>query len=295
MWSNLLILHSNDKNRDRESFPDLAHWKTCMRTLYIGDVRIFDISQAQFSPYYKVYIGYEAYKLLLEIVSGIRSRLLGETEVLAQFKEVLKNQALPQNSLGDYLKKLRDQIIEDSRKIRSGHLRFLGDQSYGGLANRYLKTSKDVALLGTGNLAVKVLPWLLEKNRRVTIIGRNLEKLQEVAGKYPVHILHLDKFVPVGEQAIVIAAPISVQNMIPSFKENTIVVDFREDDKKDIFPSSINYISFESMLNSLKAQEERNKELRKKLEIVVSEIAEERENESQNFIYGWEDIPCLSY
>ena len=293
MWSNLLILHSNDKNRDRESFSDLVHWKTCMRTLYIGDVRIFDISLTQFSKHYQTYVGYEAYKLLLEIVSGIRSRLLGETEILAQFKEVLKNESLPQNSLGDYLKKLRDQIIEDSRKIRSGHLRFLGDQSYGGLANRYLKSSEEVVLIGTGNLAIKVLPWLLGKNRKVTVVGRNPEKLQEIANKYPVDTESLDTFIPT-TQAVVIAAPISVQHMIPSLRKDTIVVDFREDDKKDQFPNSLGYISFETMLNSLKAQEERNKELRKKLEVVVSELAEERENESQNFIYGWEDIPCLS-
>ncbi|MBP9884821.1 MAG: NAD(P)-binding domain-containing protein [Leptospiraceae bacterium] len=264
-----------------------------MRTLYIGDVRIFDISLTQFSKHYQTYVGYEAYKLLLEIVSGIRSRLLGETEILAQFKEVLKNESLPQNSLGDYLKKLRDQIIEDSRKIRSGHLRFLGDQSYGGLANRYLKSSEEVVLIGTGNLAIKVLPWLLGKNRKVTVVGRNPEKLQEIANKYPVDTESLDTFIPT-TQAVVIAAPISVQHMIPSLRKDTIVVDFREDDKKDQFPNSLGYISFETMLNSLKAQEERNKELRKKLEVVVSELAEERENESQNFIYGWEDIPCLS-
>lgn len=293
MWSNLLILHSNDKHRDREEFSGLVHWKTCMRTLYIGDVRIFDISLTQFSKHYKAYVGYEAYKLLLEIVSGIRSRLLGETEILAQFKEVLRNESLPQNSLGDYLKKLRDQIIEDSRKIRSGHLRSLGDQSYGGLANRYLKSSEEVVLIGTGNLAVKVLPWLLEKNRKVTVIGRNEEKLREIAQKYPVNIDSIENFVPT-TQAVVIAAPISIQHMIPTLRKGSIVVDFREDDKNDVFPNSLNYISFESILNSLKAQEERNKELRKKLEIVVSELVEERENESHNFIYGWEDIPCLS-
>ncbi len=294
MWSNLLILHSKDKNRDRESFSGLLHWKTCMRTLYIGDVRIYDVSSALYSEHYEIYIGYDAYKLLLEIVSGIRSRLLGETEILAQFKEVLKNEVLPKNSLGDYLKKLRDQIIEDSRKIRSGHLRHLGDQSYGGLANRYLKSTKEVVLFGTGNLAIKVLPWLLEKNRKVTVVGRNLEKLKEISSKFPVQIQNINEFIPAG-QAIVIAAPISLKNIIPSLKENTIVVDFREDDKNDKFNESLNYISFESMLNSLKAQEERNKELRKKLEVVVSEIAEERENESQNFIYGWEDIPCLTF
>ena len=93
----------------------------------------------------------------------------------------------------------------------------MGDQSYGGLANRYLKSTKEVVLFGTGNLAVKVLPWLLEKNRKVTVIGRNLEKLKEIASKYPVQIQTLDAFVP-KDEAIVIAAPISLKEIIPSIK-----------------------------------------------------------------------------
>jgi hypothetical protein len=46
----------------------------------------------------------------------------------------------------------------------------------------------------------------------------------------------------------VIAAPISLKEIIPSIKENTMVVDFREDDKGDNFGNALNYISFESML-----------------------------------------------
>ncbi|HNM06359.1 MAG TPA: glutamyl-tRNA reductase, partial [Leptospiraceae bacterium] len=101
-----------------------------MRTLYIGDSRL--ISEEAVYPRlgYQVHTGYDAYSLLLEIASGIRSRLLGETEVMAQFKETFKNENLPLTALGEYARTLRDQIIEDARKIRSSHLRNLGDQSY---------------------------------------------------------------------------------------------------------------------------------------------------------------------
>lgn len=294
MWSNLLVLHSEDKGRDSESFEGLHFWKTCMRSLYVGDIRIFDVNYAKHSRHYKIYIGYDAYKVLLEIISGIRSRLLGETEVLAQFKEIFKNEALPKNALGDYLMKLRDQLIEDSRKIRSKYLRHLGDQSYGGLAHRYLKNTSEVTMIGSGQLAEKVLPWLLENNRKVKVTARNIEKLNEFSGKHKVVTEHLQEFSPAGE-AIVIAAPISISEIIPSIDRNAIIVDFRENDCQDNFSSHPNYISFAAMLNALKEQESRTQALRKTLQVVVAEIAQEREQESQNFIYCWEDVHCYAY
>ena len=290
MWSNLLILHSEDKERDLESYEGLYYWKTCMRSLYIGDIRIFDHSIASRSKYFKTYIGVEAYSLLLEIVSGIRSRLLGETEILSQFKEVFNNSSLPKNSIGEYLGKLRDQIIEDSRKIRSGHLRSLGDQSYGGLANRYLKEDKTVALIGTGNLSSKMIPWLKQNNRRVILVGRNTDKLVEFKNKFQVEIQTLDNFIP-DELALVIAAPINISTWTKGAKK---IIDFREKVLENNLKDSDTYYSFHFMLNSLKLLEERNSVLREKLKKISWDLALERENTSMNFIYGWEDLHCLA-
>ena len=143
---------------------------------YIGDILNFRSYPGAVSRHYwkKPMLDMKPYKLLLEI-GGIRSRLLGETEILAQFKEIMRNEALPKHSLGDYLKNSVTKIIEDSRKSE-GHLRFLGDQSYGGLANRYLKSTKEVVLFGTGNLAVKVLPWLLEKKQKSNSCWKKFRK-----------------------------------------------------------------------------------------------------------------------
>lgn len=294
MWANLLILHSESKYRDNEHFNGLFHWKTCMRTLYVGDLRTVPSDLTVENTSYTWYEGYEAYKLLLEIVSGIRSRLLGETEIMAQFKEAFKNEKLPRTAFGDYLYKLRDQMIEDSRKIRSKYLRNLGDQSYGGLAHRYLRNIDTVTLLGTGQLAVKLLPWLL-KGREVRVVGRNLRRLQEIAQKYPVSTQPLYSY-EMGTESLVIAAPMSVTRWIDQADDGIIVVDFRENDMNDKFPEDrLTYISFESMLNSLKENENKNRKLREKLKVVVEDITNEREFESQHFIYGWEDIPCVAY
>jgi glutamyl-tRNA reductase len=293
MWSNLIILHSESKDRDAFVFEDCFYWKTCMRTIYISDVRVFDSSALVPASGYDVYFGYEAYKLLLKVVSGIKSRLLGETEISSQFKEIFSNLNLPKNSLGEYLRNLRDQIIEDSRKIRSKYLVGLGDQSYGGMANKYLGNVKTVAIVGTGNLSHKMIPWLKENKRRVLLVGRNLEKLEMFQSKFGVEILSLENYIP-QEEAIVIAAPVRVESFFADVKSEMKLIDFREDNFNESFSANIEYKSFSAMLGSLQEQEERNANLRSKLESVVNDLSEERENSSQNFFYGWEDIPCYA-
>ncbi len=293
MWSNLIILHSESKDRDAFVFEDCFHWKTCMRTIYISDVRVFDSSALVLSSGYDVYFGYEAYKLLLKVVSGIKSRLLGETEISSQFKEVFSNLNLPKNSLGEYLRNLRDQIIEDSRKIRSKYLVGLGDQSYGGMANKYLGNVKSVAIIGTGNLSHKMIPWLKQNQRRVLLVGRNLEKLEMFQSKFGVEIRSLENYIP-EEEAIVIAAPVRLESFFKGSDSRIKLIDFREDNFNESFSANIQYKSFSAMLGSLQEQEERNANLRSKLESVVNDLSEVRENSSQNFFYGWEDIPCYA-
>lgn len=294
MWSNLVVFHSEAKDRDSIIFPGLFHWKTCMRTVYIGDERILssEYSTVRRGSYFRLN-GYEAYAELLRIVSGIKSKLLGETEVFAQFKERFKNENLPDSALGHYIARLRDQLIEDSRKIRSGYLRNLGDQSYGGIAYRYLKSSRSIAMFGSGQLAEQMLPWLLKTGAKVRVIARNSDRLKELQSRYKITTALLSEYTPEEGEDTVIAAPFSLERWIPSLPEGARAIDFREDDTGDFFPDKIKYVSFAEILHSLKENERRNAILRQKLESVIQEIIFERENICQNFIYGWEDIPCL--
>lgn len=293
MWSNLIIFHSDSKDRDRVDFPELFFWKTCMRTVYLGDSRTMP---ADFSadPLYTVTKGYSAYRLLLEIVCGLRSKLLGETEVLAQFKDRFSNSNLPSSPFGEYLIRLRDVIIEDSKKIRFNYLRNLGDQSYGGMAHRYLKSSKKVTLFGTGGLARKILPWVLENNREIELAGRNFEKLDEIAKKFPIKKISFIEDVEFDCEAVIIAAPIPFSQFINQLHQVNLIIDFRENHFSEKFPDHLRYISFAEMLNSLKKNEERNEKLKKKLTPIISEIVKEREMQSHQFVFGWEDIPCYT-
>ncbi|MEM7181346.1 MAG: glutamyl-tRNA reductase [Spirochaetota bacterium] len=265
-----------------------------MRTLYIGDSRLFDhnLSLLYYQKGYRIYQGYKAYQLLLEIISGLHSRLLGETEVLFQFKETFKNSALPDVAIGGYMQKLRDQLIEDTRKIRSRYLYKLGDQSYGGIAYRYLKNKQNISLFGSGQLAEQMLPWLLKTKAKITLWGRNAKRLAELAARFPIATGGLSSYKNTGEN-IVIAAPHSFRPWLSSLQGDSLVLDFREDDANDRFPKNLHYVSFAEMLESLKQQELKNRTLRKKLILVAEEIVEEREyNVHHNLVYCWEELYC---
>jgi len=113
----------------------------------------------------------EAYALLLEVVCGLRSPLIGETEVQAQFKQFLASTAAGDRSLS----RLGQRILGDAKRIRHKHLQGFGAHSYGRLTAPHL-VGQRLAVIGTGALAaevVRVAPECI----RVDIWGRSSERV----------------------------------------------------------------------------------------------------------------------
>ncbi|EQA35955.1 hypothetical protein LEP1GSC047_0545 [Leptospira inadai serovar Lyme str. 10] len=295
MWSTLKVFHSEAGHRDGFLVPDSFQWKTCMRTVWVTDSRIHPES-LDLPDTWEVKTGYEAYGLLLEIISGLRSKLFGETEVLAQFRQ--RFQELPSSAFGEYIARLRDNLIEDCRSLRSGYLQNLGEQSYGGLAQKYLASSagpvSKVALLGTGQLAEKMLPWLKGADRSVCIVGRNLDRLEFLGNSSGSSTAFWEDWSPQGE-AWVIAAPVNLEPWMDKLSPGDLVLDFREEPLESRLPEGVRYISFADMMSSLKETEERTRKVREELDSVLARLLEERELEAHQFVFGWEDLPCPSF
>ncbi|MCB1321856.1 MAG: NAD(P)-binding domain-containing protein, partial [Leptospiraceae bacterium] len=232
MWSNLVVLHTEDKSQSVGELPGYFAWQTCMRSVYVGDARLNGKNPYDFKGRFEIYTGYAAYRALLEIISGMRSRLFGETEVLAQFKERFKATNLPDTAFRAYLIQLHDQLVADCKYIRTHYLTHRGEQSYGGLAHRRLKGVRSVSLLGTGQLAEKVIPWLQKENRNVRVVGRNPERLEHLRERFGVETANLHSFDP-RQDALVIAAPVAVQPVMPRIADQAIIIDFREDPLSD--------------------------------------------------------------
>jgi glutamyl-tRNA reductase len=147
----------------------------------------------------------DAYSMLLEILCGLRSPMLGETQVLGQFKVFL-------GSLGsdeDWLKRLGQRLLADAREIRTAHLQGLGSRSYGSAVRRHLAGCTHAVLIGTGKLADEVLPFLADEGRSVDQWSRRDDASANVAGvKSWVVDRAEDAPIVAGGVVLVIAAPI---------------------------------------------------------------------------------------
>ncbi len=148
--------------------PGTPVWRTCLREVTFAD-DIDDVagSHADARPL----VEGEAYRLLLEILCGLQSPLLGETQVMGQFKTFLASLGREQS----WLNRLGQRLLADAREIRTQHLQGLGSRSYGSAVRRYLSTAEHVVLVGTGKLAQEVLPFLTDEGRSVDQWGRTTE------------------------------------------------------------------------------------------------------------------------
>ncbi|MGB0453365.1 MAG: hypothetical protein ACPGJV_06590 [Bacteriovoracaceae bacterium] len=138
-----------------------------------------------------------AYRYLLETICGLKSRLLGETEIVSQFKEGFE-QYLQIENRSTMLIKIFHKIFSDSKKIRHEYLRQIGLLSYCGLTKALLKNANhennQIALLGSGKLAQDFLK-VLSKNYTISLYARNPQKLEDLAGLFPsVQIVQADSF-----------------------------------------------------------------------------------------------------
>jgi len=137
---------------------------TCMRQVYIDLSPTEKFAATHFGdqnapPERKS--GTDAYQLLLEITTGLRSAVPGETNVFGQFKDAwLAFRSHGQPGRVARLAPLIHRLINDTKAIRTQHLHGIGGASYGSLVRRLVapKPEDRILFVGAGNLAQSMLP-----------------------------------------------------------------------------------------------------------------------------------------
>lgn len=124
--------------------------------------------------------GRGAWQQLLEVVTGLRSAVVGETNITGQFRRAWADSApglAPE--LRGMLAPLVAAILADAAAVRGAHLQGLGGSSWGTLVRRLLAPAAGcrVLLIGAGDLAASVAPYLRHVelaawNRRPVAPGR---------------------------------------------------------------------------------------------------------------------------
>lgn len=143
-------------------------WQTCLRSLVLvpdGYSKEFETTNGEWLE------DEMAYRRLLEIVCGLHSPLIGETEVFGQFKDAVQlrlaiavSDCAIERAFAATLRQWSNALIEDVKLVRQKHLLDIGSQSYGSLVRREIRELErpHIEFLGAGQLACEILPWLLK-------------------------------------------------------------------------------------------------------------------------------------
>jgi glutamyl-tRNA reductase len=168
--------------------------RTCQRTIVLGFDNFHEHIEVNNTKTFDVFEGKSAYKFLLETISGLKSEVLAEYEIVSQFKQAFcEYSALPKKS--SQIVQLFERIFKDSKFIRTNALNGIGQLSYAGIARKLIYTqnpSAEVLILGSGNLAEDLIK-LLKKKHTLYICARNEKKVQDLAVAHSVKVIPWDK------------------------------------------------------------------------------------------------------
>ena len=110
----------------------------------------------------EAYSGVTAYQFMLEVTTGLKSAVPGETNVFGQFKRAWESRRRGADSREvEALAPVIARAISDTRAIRHEHLRNIGGASYGPLVRRLLRPEAldRILIVGAGELARSLLPF----------------------------------------------------------------------------------------------------------------------------------------
>jgi len=201
---------------------ELYAFKTCLRTLYFGILE--DTSEVRGLESFDVYTDQKAYQFLLEVICGLYSPVVGETEIFGQFRTFWQSQDYPYP-----LQQIFDNAVTDAKKIRKLHLTDLGGQSYGSVIRKLLKSPTSVAVIGSGSLVQDILPWIYKDENKVGVFARNRTAALNLKAKYErLDVSSLDARIE--SNVVIVAAPISTQELEAMVdNKDALVIDLRGD------------------------------------------------------------------
>lgn len=298
MLEDLVILHHPIKVG--EKLPVALHgleWKTCLRRILLVNKSESAALLPSLPKHSEVYTGAHAYKFLLEIICGLRSPLVGETAVMGQFRGFCATARFPSSAWGWFLRQFTADLLVDAKHVRYRHLEGLGTQSYGGLVRRHLKAVSSVFVLGAGQLAQEILPWLIGKTE-VTVFYRDAVRAARFSEDYPQ--VRFSQFnlsgaqMEDGETAIVLAAPLKaneIEQWIQSQPTRfTKALDLRGEAETDPFSATFPVVRLSEMFADLKDERRKVAARVAAARAEISQAAQRLTAQAQFRPFGWEDI-----
>ncbi len=273
-------------------FPHALVWKTCLREIAILDSR--QLRAEDLTADDEVYSREDGYRFLLEVICGLHSPLVGETEVLGQFKNFA--QRAQDSPGGRCTAPWIQRLIADAKRVRTNHLTGMGGRSYGQLAQRYLTDCPRIVILGAGHLAQELVPWL--SDHRLEIFCRRPEAATEMLARHPnggTHSLDAPLATDNAVTGLIIAAPMSAKEIAAWAGrlgcEIATIVDLRGESQNDrLEVESATVVHFKEILDDMETNcrfaDVRVERARKE----IFDRAQEFWDRFEVRPFGWEDL-----
>jgi glutamyl-tRNA reductase len=271
-------------------------WQTCMRrTLFLQQesAEAHSLRDLSLKSQLECYEAGSAYVFLLQVLCGLKSDMLGETEVLGQFKTFLQNHAQHDLVAQDPL--LWNCLLRDSKIVRERYLKNLGCHSYGSLARKLLRENLGpVAMIGAGQLAQEIMPWL-KSHAQISLFTRDAAKAKLAMASRECTVLGLQdiKESELAATALLVCAPVQNSELEANIQvlrlknPNLKVLDFRGEAQ---LQASANYFSFENLMGLVSEDRSRAQVQVEKAQSLIQELAQEYIGRIQLRPLGWEDL-----
>jgi len=278
-------------------------WQTCLRRIQFlhsmeNDALIEAAErEALISGSVEIYRGRDAYEFLLEVICGLNSPLVCETAVMGQFREFCAHAKFPNTPWGWFLRQFTSNVSVDARRVRHDQLQGVGSQSYGSLVRQHVKGMPTVAVLGAGQLAREILPWLIGKTT-ARLFYRNWLHAKDLLPEYPE--VQLDQYS--AEDAgweqratgLVIAAPMrasEVESWVRAQSSTfTKCLDLRGDAETDPISLPIPVIKLSELFAALRTEQQRLAGRVEAARAEIKQLAQRQAHQAQFRPFGWEDL-----
>lgn len=153
---------------------------TCQRTIVVSyEQRPFEHHPL---PLHEKAEGQEAYLYLLETICGLKSKLVGENEIVGQFKEAYKT-FTQQEQRDSKLLLVLEKLFKDAKEIRTEHLIGIGQKTYAHLTRRHFSgkmKNAPILITGSGQLAEDLINQF-KKRTPIVLCARNNTRAIELA------------------------------------------------------------------------------------------------------------------
>ncbi len=303
MIDQLVILNLRHEARDKmPAVLNGLEWQTCLRRIQFlnrieNSALIEAVQRNPSTTGIEVYRGREAYEFLLEVICGLNSPLICETAVMGQFREFCSHARFPNTSWGWFLRQLTSNVLVDAKRVRHDHLQGVGSQSYGSLVRQHVKGMPTVAVLGAGQLAREILPWLIGKTK-ARLFYRNWLHAKDLLQEYPE--VQLDQYSTDDagweqkEIGLVIAAPMKASEVESWVRTQSTTfskcLDLRGEAATDPILLPIPVIKLSELFDALRIERQRLEGRVEAARAAIKQLVQLQSHQVQFRPFGWEDL-----